>query len=461
MFSKIKVPHTMVLLFIMATIALILTWILPAGSYDTVINEHGREAVVAGSFHFLSDARTLQVWELFTAIPRALTKHGTAGIVIFIFIVGGAISVLRATGAIDALLAKILKLVGDRTGLLVFIGMMTFGVASSTLGMAEEYIPVVAILITLCIALKLDTVSAIGIMVAGYAVGYGAAVLNPFTVLVAQNIAELRPTSGWEYRLIIFVPAFAIAFHHVWRYAKRVQADPSASLVHDVPEAQPPEVTDYPPMTGRRLGVVLATVFTLFMLVIGVARWDWYLDELGAMFIGLAIVGGYIGGLKADDIAHRFTEGAAELVSTALIIGIARSISLLLEDGQVLHTIVHGLSVPLQQVPGALAAVGMFFIQCILNFFIPSGSGQAYVTMPIMAPLADILGVSRQVAVLAYQMGDGFMNAIVPTNAVLMGILGIAGIPYDRWFRFIAPLMLKLFVVGAIMIAIAVMIGYQ
>ena len=461
MLSNIKVPHTMVLLFSMATIALILTWILPAGSYEMVMQDNGREAVVPGSFHFLEQARTLQVWELFTAIPRALTEHGTAGIVIFIFIVGGAISVLRATGAIDALLAKILKLVGDRTGLLVFIGMMTFGIASSTLGMAEEYIPVVAILITLCIGLKLDTVAAIGIMVAGYGVGYGAAALNPFTVLVAQNIAGVPPTSGWEFRLVLYVPCFAVAFHHVLRYSKRVQADPSNSLVHDIPEAQPPAVTDFPPMTGRRLGVVLATVFALIMLVVGVAQWGWYLDELGAIFIGLAIVGGYIGGLRADDIANRFAEGAAELVNTALIIGIARSIALILEDGQVLHTIVHGFSVPLEQVPSTLAAVGMFFIQSLLNFFIPSGSGQAYVTMPIMAPLADILGLSRQVAVLAYQMGDGFMNAIVPTNAVLMGILGIAGIPYDRWFRFMAPLIVKLFIVGSVMIAIAVTIGYQ
>ena len=461
MLKNFRVPHTMVLLFSMAALALVATWILPAGSFDMVPGANGREAVVPGTFHYLEDARALQVWELFTAIPRALTEHGTAGIVFFIFIVGGAIAVLRETGTIDALLAKILKYFGHRTGLLVFIGMFVFGVASSTLGMAEEYIPLVAILITLCIALKLDTVSAIGIMVAGYGVGYGAATINPFTVLVAQNIAEVPPTSGWQYRLVIFVPAFAIAFHHVWRYAKRVQADPKNSFVYDVPEAQPPEVTDYPEMTGRRLAVAIATAITLIMLIIGVGRWGWYLEELGAMFIVLTLVVGYIGGMNADNIARSFTRGASELVSTALIIGLARSIALILEDGQVLHTIVHGFSIPLQQVPGALSAVGMFLIQCLLNFFIPSGSGQAYVTIPIMAPLGDILGVSRQVTVLAYQMGDGFMNAIVPTNAVLMGLLGMAGIPYDRWFKFMAPLFLKLMLVGSVMIAIAVIIGYQ
>ena len=461
MLKSIRVPHTMVLLFAMAAVAYVLTWIIPAGSYEMVTQETGREAVVPGSFHFLNDARNLALWELFTAIPRALTEHGTAGIAIFILIVGGSIAVLRATGAIDALLAKVLNRVGERTGLLVFIGMMTFGIASATLGMAEEYIPVVAILITLCISLRLDTVTAIGIMVAGYGVGYGAAILNPFTVLVAQNIAEVPPTSGWWFRLILFVPAFAIAFHHVLSYARRVQADPTASLVHDVPEAQPPAVTEFPPMNGRRLAVVLATLVALVMLVVGVAQWGWYLEELGAMFIALAIFAGYIGGLDGDTIARRFTEGAAELVSTALIIGIARSIALILEDGQVLHTIVHAFSIPLEHVPASIAAIGMFLLQSVLNFFIPSGSGQAYVTMPLMAPLSDLLGLSRQIAVLAYQMGDGFMNAIVPTNAVLMGILGIAGIPYDRWFRFMAPLVLKLFAVGSVMIAIAVLVGYQ
>jgi uncharacterized ion transporter superfamily protein YfcC len=160
-------------------------------------------------------------------------------------------------------------------------------------------------------------------------------------------------------------------------------------------------------------------------------------------------------------MAVNFIKGAGELIGTALLVGFARAIEITLSDGQVLHTIVHGLSQPLLAVGAELSAVGMLFIQSLLNFFIPSGSGQAYVTMPLMAPISDIVGVSRQVAVLAYQMGDGFMNIIVPTNAVLMGILGICGIPYGRWFRFVWPLMVQLLIAGSITIVIAVLIGYH
>jgi uncharacterized ion transporter superfamily protein YfcC len=196
-------------------------------------------------------------------------------------------------------------------------------------------------------------------------------------------------------------------------------------------------------------------------VVWGIKQYQWYFVELGGVFLALAIAVGLMSRMSVNDMARHFIDGAGELVGTALLIGFARSIEIMLSDGQVLHTIVNALAQPLQALGGELSAVGMILIQSVLNFFIPSGSGQAYVTMPVMAPIADIVGVSRQVAVLAYQMGDGFMNMIVPTNAVLMGILGICGIPYERWFRFIWPLMLQLFVLGSVTIVVAVTIGYQ
>jgi uncharacterized ion transporter superfamily protein YfcC len=196
-------------------------------------------------------------------------------------------------------------------------------------------------------------------------------------------------------------------------------------------------------------------------VVWGIKAHQWYFVELGAVFVALAIAVGLLARMPFDDMAVNFIRGAGELIGTALLVGFARSIEITLSDGQVLHTIVHGLSQPLLAVGAELSAVGMLFIQSVLNFFIPSGSGQAYVTMPLMAPISDIVGVSRQVAVLAYQMGDGFMNIIVPTNAVLMGILGICGIPYGRWFRFVWPLMVQLLIAGSITIVIAVLIGYH
>ena len=457
--SRLRMPHTLVLMFGMMVVALVLTWVLPAGQFETEPSDSGREMVVPGTYSAFDEQPRLSPWALFTVVTRALAD--AQGIIFFVLIIGGALAVIRRTGAIDALLDRVIQRFGKLPWLLILAGMLSFGIASATLGMAEEYIPFAAILIALCVSLRMDTMTAIGIMVVGYGIGYGVALINPFTLLVAQEVAELQPGSGMGYRVALWIPFFAVGFHHVWRYAQRVQADPAASLVANVPSAQPPAPVEQPALTRSRVFVLLATMGALLALVLGIALAGWYLVELGAVFLLLAIVAGLLGGLRLDDIASHFTRGAAELAGTAMLIGFARSIALLLEDGLVLHTIVNGLATPLGQLPAELSAVGMLGIQSVLNLFIPSGSGQAFVTMPLMAPIGDLVGVSRQVSVLAFQFGDGFMNMIVPTNPVLMSIIGLAGIPYERWFRFIFPLILKLLAVAAIALVVAVRIGYS
>jgi uncharacterized ion transporter superfamily protein YfcC len=459
MFRKFKVPHTLVLLYGMIVLAWVSTLLLPAGQFETQVNDHGHEVVVPGTYAVISGTEPLPLWSLFTVIPRGL--ESAQGIIFFVFLIGGALAVIRATGALDAALAKVLNRFGGQPALLILMGMLAFAIGSSTIGMAEEYIPLVALLITLCVGMRMDTVAAIGIMVVGYGVGYGTAVMNPFTVLVAQEVAGVTPVSGLGFRLAIFLPFFAVGYLHVVRYSKKVRSDPASSLVADIPEAQPPEPVETGPINTRQRLVLLATLLALVVVVWGIKQHQWYFVELGGVFFALALLCGLIYRMAPDDMARHFVAGAGELVGTALLIGFARAIEITLSDGQVLHTIVDGLSQPLVAVGPELSAMGMLFIQSILNFFIPSGSGQAYVTMPIMAPISDIVGVSRQVAVLAYQMGDGFMNMIVPTNAVLMGILGICGIPYGRWFRFIWPLMLQLLLLGSITMVVAVLIGYQ
>lgn len=456
--KSFKVPHTLVLLFLMMTFAYILTWLLPSGSFE-MLESKGHQTVIPGTYKVAEEDIDLPIWSLFTVIPRAMAE--AQGIIFFLFLIGGSIAVLRSTGAIDAALGKVLKRFSHRPALLLFMSCMAFMIGSSTIGMAEEYIPLVLILITLCVSLKMDTVSAVGSMVIGYGIGYGTALLNPFTVLVAQGVAEVPPTSGWAFRLALFVPFMLIGFHHLWRYANNVRIDPKNSLVYGIEDAQPPAVTEYPKMDSRKKLVLVITLISLVGMIVGIAKFGWYFTELGALFFVLAIIFAVVAGQKFDDAAKTFTHGAAELTGTALLIGFARSIELILSDAQVLHTVVNALATPLSQLGAEVSAVGMLVIQSVLNFFIPSGSGQAYVTMPIMAPIADIVGVSRQVAVLAYQMGDGFMNMIVPTNAVLMGIIGMCGIPYNKWFKFIAPLILKLFIAGSLSLVIAVMIGYQ
>lgn len=457
--TLLKMPHTLALMFMLMIVALVMTWVLPAGSFQTEINDAGREVVVAGTYAVIEDQPKLSPLALFTSVPRALAQ--AQDIIFFVLLIGGALAVIRDTGAIDALLGRAIVRFGSAPGLLIFAGVFMFSFGSATIGMAVEYIPLAGVLIALCIAMRLDVVAAIGIMVAGYGIGYGAALTNPFTLVIAQNVAELPPISGWQYRLIWYLPFVLIGVHHVYRYAKRVQADPSLSLVADIPEAQPPEHVEPPPMTGTRLAVLLLTLAALLMLVWGITQRGWYLTELSALFVALTIVIGVVARLSIDRVAVVFTKGASELAGTALLIGFARAISLLLEDGMVLHTIVNFMASPLEGLPAELSAVGMLLIQSIMNIFVASGSGQAYLTMPLMAPIGDLVGVERQVSVLAFLYGDGFMNMIVPTNAVLMGIIGLARIPYSRWFRFIFPLILKLLLASSIVLVIAVRVGYS
>ncbi len=456
--AKFRVPHTLVLIFGMILLAQVLSYVLPQGEFEREMLSFGdteHEAVVAESYGPVAETVTLNPWHALTAIPRGF--GAAKDIIFFVFIVGGAFAVFRATGAADALIGALLRKMGGRPSLLIVGGLTLFLLGSSTIGMAEEYLPFVPLLLTLCIALGYDAVTAVGIM----CVGYGTAVINPFTVIVAQNVAGIEPGSGMGFRIILGVVFLAIGAHHVLRYANKVKADPSASLVADIePDPSYSRVKEVKLTTSHF--VALATiVLAIAGLVYGIKEYEWYLEEMGAIFLGLTLLLGAIGRLGLNVTAKQFCIGATELTTTALLIGFARTIEVILVDGQIIDTIVHGISGPLQSMGPYLSSVGMYAVQSLCNLFIPSGSGQAYVTMPLMAPLADLSGVSRQVAVLAYQFGDGFTNIIVPTNAVLIGILTLAKIPYERWLRFILPFMIKVWIVGSLALVVAVAIGYQ
>ena len=453
-----KIPHTLVLLFGMIVLAYVLTWIVPAGAFETVTNDHNREVVLPGSYSELESVPHLPVWSIFTVIPRGL--EAAQGIIFFIFLIGGALAVIRSTGVIDSILTRMLSQFGKQPAFLIFISMLAVAVGASTIGMSEEFIPFTPVLILLCVGMGMDAIVAAAILVVGSGIGYGAASINPFTVLIAQDLAGVPLISGVTYRLILFVPFFLIGFWYIWRYASKIRKNPTASYLHGVEMGhERPSEIDHT-FTMRHSVIVFLIVATLGLLVWGITQKGWYFVELGAAFMALAIITGMVGQQSLNSIAKTFTAGAAELTGTALLIGFARSIEMILSDAQVLHTIVNALAEPLSNVSGGIAASGMYVIQSVFNFFIPSGSGQAYVTIPIMAPISDLVGLSRQVAVLAYQMGDGFMNMIVPTGYVLMGILGMAQIPYDRWFRFVWPLIIQLTIAGCLALFIAVAIGY-
>lgn len=457
--TRFRVPHTLVLLLGMMVVALIATWIVPQGFFETKTLESGRQMVIAGTYQVVEERHYLTPWDLLKAIPRAFAA--AQDVIFFVLIVGGVLAIARATGTVDALIGRLLEKHGQFPERLIFMVVFCFAIASSSIGTAGEYIPFVIILVALCKAMKLDAMTAVGMVVAGYGIGYGVSAFNPFTVLIAQQIAEVPVYSGIELRFAIFLPFVLIGFHHVWSYAKRVKADPKQSMMLDVPcPLQGQQAPSYPTLNGRHKLILGSFVVALGIAVYGIAQLGWYLYELGGVFIAWGVFTAIIGKLNADDTAKQFINGVSDLVTTAVLIGVARGIALILDDGQILHTLVHGMSLPLSYVPAEVSASGMFIMQSVLNFFIPSGSGQAYVTMPLMAPLGDLVGVTRQVSVLAYQFGDGFSNMIIPTNAVLMGILGMAGVPYGHWFRFCLPLMIKLTIAACITLSLAVMFGY-
>ena len=368
---------------------------------------------------------------------------------------------LRATGAIDAMLGAAIRMLGGRPVLLV-AGMLTlFAIGSSTIGMAEEYMPFIPILVTMCLAMKMDAIVAMGIVYIGAGIGYGCAALNPFTVMIGQDIAGLPPTSGQWLRWLMLAACLVVGVLHIMRYARRIERDPARSLVADVDYSTGFKMPEDVRVTGPRIAIIAVFVAGVALFVWGVAAQGWYFKELSAVFLGIGLVAGVIALMTPNRIVDEFCKGAAMMTTTALLIGFARTIEVVLTKGQVIDTVIHGIAGALQGTGSYVAAFGMLAFQSVSNFFVPSGSAQAYVTMPIMAPLADLTEITRQTSVLAYQIGDGFTNMVVPTNALLMGMLGLGRIPYQRWLRFVVPCLLQLYVVAAIALAVAVAIDYQ
>jgi uncharacterized ion transporter superfamily protein YfcC len=453
---KSRFPHSLVLIFGMILVAQVTTYLVPSGTFQ----RDGR-TVLPGTFELLEgDAVPVQPWHTFlTSIPKGLAE--AQDVIFFIFLIGGVIAVLRATGAIDAFLGAAIRRLGGKPLLLVAGMTSVFALGSGTIGMAEEYLPFVPILVAMGLAMRMDAMVALGIVYVGYGVGYGCAPLNPFTVVIAQDLAGLPVYSGQGLRWSLMAICTVVGVHHVMTYARRVQRDPGASLVGDVDYSKGFEAAHDLPLTLPRLLILAAFAGGIGLFVWGVNAHGWYLTEMAAIFMGVGLLAAFLGRLGPNEVAAKFCEGASELATTALLVGFARTIEVVLSDAQVIDTIVHGIASVLEGAGSYVAAAGMLAVQTVCNLFIPSGSGQAYVTMPIMAPLADLTGVTRQTAVLAFQMGDGFTNTIVPTNAVLMGMLAMGRIPYGRWLRFMVPLLLKIYAVALAGLFFAVAVGYQ
>jgi len=453
--KKIKVPHTYVILFSVILIMAILTYIIPAGEYDRVKDDvSGKTVVVPTSFHAV-DQNPIKFFDLFQSIPKGM--KAASSIIFFIFIVGGAFQMITATGAIEAGIGKLAKVSQGRERILIPLFIAVFSVAGGTFGMAEEAIVFVPIGIALSRALGYDAITGTAMITLGAACGFTSGFMNPFTVGVAQKIAELPLFSGIGVRIVFLLIFLVITTIYIMRYAERVKKDPSTSFVRELEIEEKDKVIDLSnlPQLKPYHNLVLATVVIGFAFIIwGVFKNGWYITEIGSAFLAMGIIGGFLGKLGPSRLAGEFVIGAKSIVFGALVVGIARGILVVMQDGMILDSIVYGLATAIQALPKSISVVGMYITQVIINFFIPSGSGQAAATMPIMKPLADIVGVTRQTAVVAYQFGDGFTNSIIPTSAALMGVLSVAKIPYEKWFRFLWPLMAIWLGVGAVLLVI-------
>ncbi|MBN2415560.1 putative basic amino acid antiporter YfcC [bacterium] len=459
--ERVKIPGAFPLIFIIMTITAMLTWVIPGGRYERTVNQDGREIVVDDTFQ-LVDRDPQGVFALLQAPIKGIVQ--TARIIAFILLIGGVFGIIDKTKVITASILRAAHRLEERAYLVVPAGMLLFSVFGAVFGMSEEVIPFVLIFIPLALSLGYDSIVGISIPFLGAGLGFAGAMLNPFTIGIAQGIAELPIFSGIGYRCAVWGVVTGAGILMVMRYAAGIKKAPEKSPVYEQDtqrreRLREEEAEQVQFGTGHRL-IIGVFFLTIAMTIIGVMRYHWYIDEIAALFLGMGLVSGCIARLSLDEIAGSFIAGARDLVGAALIVGFARGILVIASDGMIIDTVMHALSATISRLHPVFGAQVMFIIQSVLNFFIPSGSGKAALTMPIMTPLADLTGITRQTAVLAYQLGDGLTNMIVPTSGVTMGVLGMAKIEWSVWAKWLYPLVLVLTLIGLVLMVPPVLFRY-
>lgn len=479
MLKRLHIPHVFALLTIVTALSAIATWIVPSGEYrreSRKIEGRERTVVVPGTFRGEPKAislrgallggeapegtsRPVSVVGLLTAIPRGL--EDSADIIFFIFILGGTFGILQRTGTVPAAIRALLDRFGHSAPLITVLVMLAVGAGGSTLGMGEEFIPLIPVFLVISTRLGYDRIYGLALVLLGADIGFAAATTNPFTVNIAQGIAELPLNSGMGLRLAFFAVAMTITILYVLRYGSRIKADPAASLMHGDTEPMPEDNLGEHAFTGRHRVTLLLCLAIFALILWGVQALGWWLSDMAGGFFLMGVVAAVACRLPLAETTKAYVRGLEDMVVAALVVGFARAITVVLNDGHIMDTLIHSAASVLSDVPAHVAVQGMFAFQSTLNVLVPSGSGQAAVTMPLMAPLADVLGLTRQTAVLAFQFGDGLSNMIIPTSGVLMAMLAIAKIPYEKWLRFAGPLFLVLTGVASVFLMVAVAIGYR
>lgn len=460
--KRFQMPHAYVILLIIIVLCTLLTWILPAGTFERMEDpELGRELVVPGSYTEV-EASPVGIWGFFKALYEGMVNAGD--IIFFVIFAAAYVFLLMKTGTLNAMVGAILRKLGKRDYLIIPIFMLLFSVAGSTFGMYEETYGLIPAFIVIAMTLGYDRLVGGGMVFVGVATGFAAATINPFTIGIASSIAEIPLISPklTAFRVVSYFLFVALSIGYVMWYAARIRKDPTKSYLYGVEDHEVKGVMSRDevmklPFTPQQKITLVGFVLLIITIAYTVPVYGFYLQELSALFIIWMIITGIVNKMNSRQIAEAFVESSEAAIYGILLIGLSRSIEVIMSQANVIDTAVLYLSNLIQNLPSSVSALGMLVVQNIINFFIPSGSGQAVVMMPIMAPLSDLIGVSREVAVTAYQFGDGFSNMFWPTAvAVECGILGVG---MDRWYKFITPLFGMMFVLQAILITAAVLLG--
>ena len=461
--KQLKAINPMLFLVVIILIVAVASYIVPAGSYDRVYDAVlDRDIIDPTSYHSV-DRNPTTIFGLLMSVT--LGMQNAAYIIFFLLIIGGMFAILNGTGAINAGMANVVRAMKGKELLMIPVCMVVFGCGSAFCANFEEFLAFVPLVLAVCLSMGFDSLTAVGIIFCAAASGYGGAITNAFTTGVAQGIAGLPMFSGMELRVPLFIVLLAVSICYVMWHAHRVKKNPELSSTHeiDLVTAQNIELdTDnVAPLTGRQKLVLVVFVLGIAFTVWGIVTQGYYIDELSGIFLAIGIIGGVIGGLKPSEICDHFEKGCGNMLFPCIMIGLANSVIVLLQDACIMDPIIHGLSSLLNGLTPTLAACGMFVVQDLFNVLVPSGSGQAAITMPIMAPLADMLGLTRQTAVLAFQLGDAFTNVMAPTGGEILAALAMCGgISFKKWMKYLLPLFLMWWVVAFVFLAIAVQIGY-
>ena len=427
-------PNTYVILFGLILLCAAVTWLLPGGQYVT-----GADGVPV----FQQTQSAPQTWQVFSALYHGFVKQ--AGIIVFILIVGGAFWILNATGAADFGIRRFISKTGHYDKVVLALIALLFSAGGAIFGMSEETIPFVGLVVPMTISMGYNAIVGLLIVYAASNIGFSSAFLNPFTVGIAQEMSDLPMFSGMGYRILcwVFLTAIFIAFTLV--YASRVKKNNQKEATAPAQEADEGNHTRH----WIVLGILGASIVAL---ILGVVLFNWYIAEISALFLAMGILCGIAGGFRANRIAAEFVAGAKDIFGAAMVVGLASGIIIILQDGHVLDTILHSLQTSLDGSSKTTSLTMMYGVQTLINLLIPSATAKAAITIPVMAPLCDLIGLGRQSMVLAFQFGDGFTNMVTPTSGVLIAALAMAKVDYRDWVDCIWKPVLVLIVLGFLLL---------